>query len=132
MNNLHEQWTISDNEEWFNEECYFDTKEEAIEFGKIYEEFEGGSFFVGKISEVRMMCDELAINVLEEIEQQHQNNDGEYADDYLHYVKRDHIKELDVLLEIAILDWAEKYNYLPNYFRVNSIEKIDMSDESEE
>ena len=39
MNNLHEQWTISDNEEWFNEEYFFDTKEEAVEFGKTYEDF---------------------------------------------------------------------------------------------
>ena len=79
MNNLHEQWTISDNEEWFNEGYFFDTKEDAIEFGKTYEDFEGRDFFVGKIREVRMICDELAINVLEEIEQQHQNNDGEFA-----------------------------------------------------
>ena len=68
MNNLHEQWTISDNEEWFNEGYFFDTKEDAIEFGKTYEDFEGRDFFVGKIREVRMICDELAINVLEEIE----------------------------------------------------------------
>ena len=132
MNNLHEQWTISDNEEWFNEGCYFDTKEAAIEFGKTYEDFEGGSFFVGKIREVKMMCDQLAINVLEEIEQQHQNNDGEFADDYLHDVKREHIEELDGLLENVILKWAEEHGYLPNYFRVNSIENIDMSEESEE
>ena len=125
MNNIHEQWTISDNEEWFNEEYFFDTKEEAIEFGKTYEDFRGTGFFVGKISEVRMICDELAINVLEEIEQQHQNNDGEFADDYLHDVKREHIKELDVLLEMTILDWAEKYRYLPNYFRVTDVESVE-------
>ena len=125
MNNIHERWTISDNEEWFNEEYFFDTKEEAIEFGKTYEDFRGTGFFVGKISEVRMICDELAINVLEEIEQQHQNNDGEFADDYLHDVKREHIKELDVLLEMTILDWAEKYRYLPNYFRVTDVESVE-------
>lgn len=52
MGNLHEKWTLSDNRDWFNEHEYFDTKEEAIEFGKIYEEVHGESFYVGKIREV--------------------------------------------------------------------------------
>ena len=71
------------------------------------------------------MCDELAINVLEEIEEQHQSNDGEFADDYLHDVKREHIKELDSLLENVILKWAEEHGYLPNYFRVTDVELVE-------
>lgn len=125
MSNIHEQWTISNNEEWFNEEYFFDTKEEAIEFGKTYEDFEGRSFFVGKIREVKMMCDELAIPVLEQIQEQHIDQDSEFAETYLDNVKREHIKELDVLLEIAVLDWAEKYGYLPNYFRVTDVEPVE-------
>lgn len=58
-------WTISLDEEYFDEEYFFDTKEEAIEFGKSYDDFEGRSFWVGKVKEVKMMCDELAIDVLE-------------------------------------------------------------------
>ena len=50
---------------------------------------------------------------------------GEAMADYLHDVKREHIEELDGLLENVILKWAEEHSYLPNYFRVNSIEEVE-------
>jgi hypothetical protein len=126
MDNLHKQWTISDNRDWFNEHEYFDTKEEAVEFGRTYEEFEGRSFYVGKVIEVEMKCGELAINVIEEIQHQHYNCDYEFAENYLDYVKKEHIKELDNILEKAILGWAEKYGYLPDYFKVYDIERVNI------
>lgn len=129
MESINEKWTISLNYDYFNEYEYFDTKEEAIVFGNSYEEFDGRSFYVGKIREVNMMCDELAINVLEEIEQQHQNNDGEFADDYLHDVKREHIEELDNKIKDLIIDWATKHDYHPKYFRVNNVELISVEKE---
>ena len=125
MNNSHEQWTVSDNEEWFNEEYFFDTKEEAIEFGKTYEDFEGAGFFVGKIREVKMICDQLAIPVLGQIQEQHIDQNSEFAETYLDDVKREHIKELDSLLENVILMWAEEHGYLPNYFIVTDIESVE-------
>ena len=53
MNELNGKWTISRNQEYFNEYEYFDTKEEAIQFGKIYDEFEGKSFYIGKLSQLK-------------------------------------------------------------------------------
>lgn len=126
MDNLHEKWTVSDNRDWFNKHEYFDTKEEAIEFGKTYEEFEGRSFYVGKVIEVEMKCGELAINVIEEIQQQHYNCDNEFAEDYLDDVKREHIKELESILEKAILSWPKEHGYLPNYCRVYDIERVNI------
>ena len=117
----NEMWSISLDEEYFNEEYFFDTKEEAIEFGKSYDDFEGRSFWVGKVKEVKMMCDELAIDVLEKIQDLHYNEDEEFAETYLDDVKREHISELDTAIEMAILRWAEAYDYLPNYFKVTNI-----------
>lgn len=118
-------WTVSLDEEYFNEEYFFDTKEEAIEFGKSYDDFEGRGFWVGKVKEVKMMCDELAIDVLEKIQDLHYNEDEEFAETYLDDVKREHISELDTAIEMAILRWAEAYDYLPNYFKVTDVELVE-------
>ena len=118
-------WTISLDEDCFNEEYFFDTKEEAIEFGKSYDDFEGRSFWVGKVKEVKMMCDELAIDVLEKIQDLHYNEDEEFAETYLDDIKREHISELDTAIEMTILRWAKTYDYLPNYFKVTDIELVE-------
>ena len=72
-----------------------------------------------------MMWDELAIDVLEKIQDLHYNEDEQFAETYLDDVKREHISELDTAIEMAILRWAEAYGYLPNYFKVTDIELVE-------
>ena len=130
MNELNGMWTVSRNQEYFNEYEYFDTKEEAIQFGETYDEFEGRDFYVGEIESTEMRADSLGDICIEYIGQIHSDEDGELAYDYLSEVKNEHIQELDKLIEKVVLDWATKYNYHPRYFLVKNIEFIDIEGEN--
>lgn len=125
MENLNGKWTIGKNEESFYEYEYFDTKEEAIEFGKEYDGFDGKGFYVGQIESIPMCAGSLGVQVIEFIQTVHADNDGEYGQDYLDDVKREHIEELDKMIEKAVLEWATKYDYHPKHFFVINIEFIE-------
>ncbi|EPD1972325.1 hypothetical protein ACR60W_001051 [Listeria monocytogenes] len=47
---------------------------------------------------------------------------GDWAEDYLDYVDEGHQLELQEL----IVDWAERHDYLPNYFTISRTEAIDI------
>lgn len=129
MESLNGKWTVSRNEEYFGEYEYFDTKEEAIAFGKSYEEFEGRAFYVGEIEAIPMHTDFLGDHCIEYIQQNHFDNDGEFGQEYLDDVQKEHLAELDEIIKNAILDWATKYNYHPSHFFVKSIERIESEGE---
>lgn len=131
MNNLDGQWTISRNEEAFNEYEYFDTKQAAIDFGK--EHFADDNdppfaFYVGQIESIPMRCNCLADQVIELISEDHADNDGDFGQDYLDNVNTDHVKELDEIIEKAISEWATKHDYHPKHFIVHSIECIEVTE----
>lgn len=126
MNKLHGKWTISSSDDSFCEGEYFDTKKQAIEFGKEYEEFEAQSFYVAQIESIPMNADELGVVCIEHIAQIHGDNDGEFGMEYLDYVKKEHIEELDKMLQKAILEWATLYDYHPKHFLVTDVELIEM------
>ena len=126
MSELNGKWTISRYEDCFNEYEYFDTREEAVKFGKTYEEFEGKGFYVGEIESIEMEASNLGDVCIEYIGQIHYDNDGEYAQDYLTDVKTEHVQELDKLIEKVVLDWATKHDYHPRHFLVQKVEFIDM------
>ncbi len=119
------KWTISQSDEYFNECEFFNSKEEAINFGKRYEEFEGEGFYVGKVKEVKIMASALGDWTIEKIQDIHCDNHGEFAADYLLVVNQNHIDELDNAIEKVITNWADKHKYQPNYFLVNEIEWIE-------
>lgn len=127
MKNSNERWSISQDAECLDEPYFFDTKEEAINFGKTYPEFEGEKFYVALIKAAEIICDELAIKVLEEIQSLHINNDGDEVEDYLDDVKREHIKELDTILENAINEWAVRHSYLPSYYYILNLELVERN-----
>ena len=116
------KWTISKYDENYNEGEYFDTREEAIEFGLNY--FEGNKFYVGQVEAIPMRADDLGDVCIEYISQVHADNDGEWAQDYLDDVTVDHTKELNGMIEKVVLEWATKHNYHPTFFNVYKIEEI--------
>jgi len=130
MKKLNGQWTFSTSEEYFNECEYYDTKEEAIEAAKEYydEDHEdyGYTFYVGQIEAIKMRADDLADVVIEHIQQDHFDNDGEFGQEYLDNVTKDHLRELDHQLEKLLNDWADKYGYQPKHFFVRNIEAIEV------
>ncbi|EAD6937640.1 hypothetical protein AAV12_04070 [Listeria monocytogenes] len=143
----HGQWMLNgtDGERW--EACeYFDTKEEAVRHGvyllKKYNNldqegknifnlidslgiapFNGENiytFFVGQTEKVEFP--DTVDSLLEDIAQCVYDDVGEDAQGYLDDVTQAHKKELYDL----ILRWAKQRDYLPRYFTVQSIEKIDI------
>ncbi|EAD4088963.1 hypothetical protein EJC93_07150 [Listeria monocytogenes] len=143
----HGQWMLNgtDGDRWGACE-YFDTKEEAIFYGiellteynsldnkqrRDYDLSDGLNlypyeheniyiFFVGQIEEVGFP--DTIDSLLEDISQCVYDDVGEDAQGYLDDVTQTHKKELYDL----ILRWAKQRDYLPGYFRVQSIEKIDI------
>ena len=144
----HGQWMLNKEygETWGASE-YFDTKEEAIEYGidllKKYNSLdnEGKSdmdlsdgmnllpddyenvyvFYAGRIETVGFP-DEVD-NLLETISERVYEEVGEHAEDYLDDVTAAHRKELSDL----IYDWAERHKYLPNCFTIGATEKVDLN-----
>ncbi|EAG4505964.1 hypothetical protein CBM20_14655 [Listeria monocytogenes] len=141
------QWMLNgiDGDRW--EACeYFDTKEEAIFYGiellteyncldnkqrRDYDLSDGlnlysseheniYTFFVGQTEKVEFP--DTVDSLLEDIAQCVYDDVGEDAQGYLDDVTQAHKKELYDL----ILRWAKQRDYLPRYFTVQSIEKIDI------
>lgn len=115
-------WVIRQDEEYFGSGDEFETKEEAIEVG--HDEYYREGFYVGEVKEVKLMCSNLGQEIIELLQNYHYSNDGEIAENYLDDVRTEHIKELDEILDKAIVEWATKHSYLPDYFHVVNIEYI--------
>lgn len=49
---------------------------------------------------------------------------GDVAEDYLSYVKEEHKQELDEL----ITGWFKKHNYLPDFYTIENVSTIKLSD----
>ncbi|EAE9689110.1 hypothetical protein B0U03_02290 [Listeria monocytogenes] len=77
-------------------------------------------FEVGQLEAVRFP--DRTDCLLELISQDVYDEFGDYAEDYLDDVDQKHQSELQEL----IIDWAERHNYLPNYFTVSRTETIDI------
>ncbi|HAC1155076.1 TPA_asm: hypothetical protein GI696_03990 [Listeria monocytogenes] len=148
------QWMIncSDDDFWEGA-ARFNTKEEAIDFGiemlrkynsnpddaknrKILTDDMGAYpvplspisnepiyiFSVGLVEQVKFpnRTDDLLERIAEDV----YDEVGDYAEDYLDDVTKEHQNELQDLIR----DWAERHDYLPNYFTISRTEAIDIRD----
>ena len=137
---MHGKWICSIDEEQWQAAEYFDTKEEAVEFGiKSIQAFnknpEDGclddemgstpeeivtSFYVGQA-----FCPGLPFDVddlLERIQEAAYEDGGEFAEDYLDDVTKEHREELDDLIQ----NWFIKHKYLPNWYNIYEIDEINV------
>lgn len=149
----HGQWMLNKEygETWSASE-YFDTKEEAIEYGinllKKYNSLDdvGKSdmdlsdglnmnpdddeniyiFYVGQIETVGFP-DKVDM-LLEIISESVYEEVGESADDYLNDVTAEHKEELSNL----IYDWAKRNAYLPGCFTIGAAEEININNLKED
>ncbi|MFN6676409.1 hypothetical protein ACK4CF_14150 [Enterococcus gallinarum] len=138
---MHGKWMCSIDEEQWQAAEYFDTKEEAVGFGiKSIQTFnknpEDGclddemgstpeevvtSFYVGQA-----FCPGIPFNVddlLERIQEAAYEDGGEFAEDYLDDVTKEHREELDDLIQ----NWFIKHKYLPNWYNIYEIDEINVS-----
>ncbi|BFH16526.1 hypothetical protein WDD9_005644 [Paenibacillus melissococcoides] len=117
------KWTYSDNDEFFNYGDYFDTKDDAIAYGKEY--FDGGRFYIGQVEEVGLgVCVDVD-SILEYINVNMTDEVGEVADYYLMNIDQEHSKELENEITNVIIKWIERHNYGPTFFKVVNIEKVE-------
>ena len=144
----HGQWMLNKEygERWEASE-YFDTKEEAIEYGvslvKKYNSLDDDgksdmdlsdglnmrpddyeniyTFYVGQIEAVGFP-DEVDM-LLETISERVYDEVGEYAEDYLDDVTTEHKKELSDLIH----DWAKRNGYLPDCYIMGATEEININ-----
>lgn len=120
-------WLCNISEEvWMNCE-EFETKEEAIEFGK--KEFGGlVQFHVGQVRKVNVGVGVNVDSVIEDVYQSVYDEFGEVAESYLDNVHNEHASELESLLNDALHYWMDKHDYKPKYFRVVNIECISLDE----
>lgn len=137
---MHGKWMCSIDEEYWHAAEYFDTKEEAVEFGiKSIQTFnknpevgclddemgstpEEGvtSFYVGQVT-----CPGILISVddfLERIQEDAYDAGGEFAESYLDDVTGEHKEELEKLIQ----NWFIKHKYLPSWYNIYEIDEISM------
>lgn len=122
------KWTVSTSSDLFNGADYFDTKQEAIDFGRLeYKEYVFvNEFYVGQIQSVSLGVCVDTDSILERINESMCDEFGELAGDYLMRTDPEHDAELEEELTKVIVNWIEKHNYQPTFFTVESIEKVEV------
>jgi hypothetical protein len=122
------EWVWGHNEEVFNSINIYPTKEEAIAAGKEECKEEGDTyFFVGETEQVNLKVDVDVDRILEMASEYVYEEVGEAAEDYLTHVKDEHFRELQSHLNATLKHWMCKYDYLPNFFKVNNIVKVEVN-----
>ncbi|ACL77590.1 hypothetical protein [Ruminiclostridium cellulolyticum] len=106
--------------EIWNEEEYFDTKEEAIGMGRI-EAIKRGedSYQVGQIITFTPSLD--ADWAIEQIAENAMDNCGEVANDYLDCVPKEETDRLEELLNEALTKWLDETKNHPGFFYIDDI-----------
>lgn len=126
------KWTASQDEEYWNEHEFFDTREEAVAFGlKRAKESGWTVFYVGQVKAMEIRASGLGDQLLDAISTDHYDNHGEFAEDYLTKVDKEHLRILDEKLEEVVRAWADEYGYQPDYFLIEGTEEIIVERESE-
>lgn len=120
------KWVYSTSDEIFRTNDYFDTKEEAIEFGKAELTWDGEcpTFYVGQVQSVDFAIYVDPDQILENLAQSVYDEVGEVAEDYLRYVEKAHYRILEEELNKVVHQWMDKFNYNPTFFSVVNIEVI--------
>lgn len=49
---------------------------------------------------------------------------GDYADDFLNNIAKEHFEELEEKLNDVFSEWLNKYSYEPTWFEVKEVEEI--------
>lgn len=116
----------------------FDTKEEAIAYGK--EEFEGlyedengekfdseiykKIFYVGKVE--RFVPSVCADSVIETLRDNAYDEVGEFAETFLERISKEEYTFLEERLNQALNDWLDETKNHPTFYKIVDVEKIEV------
>lgn len=119
------KWCYSFNEEHFEET--FETKEEAIEEALWYykdDKLDQDFIWVGQTKSIRLGVD--TYQIIEGLQEEAYEQAGEVAENFLHNIKPDDMKELEESLNKALFAWMDKFKHNPRFYTVENIEKIEV------
>lgn len=112
------KWTTSLDGELYRG-GYFDTKEEAI--ADMNNDLpEGTTFWVGQVKEVVLGHLISADTLIEDMQCQADDAAGEAAEDFLRFMKKGDIDELNDLL----IKWFTDKGYTPDFYGIDNSEKL--------
>ena len=114
-------WCHSHDGENFTSDS-FDTKEEAI--ADAIENYEYTTFYIGKAVEHEPYID--ADDIFERLNEQACDQCGEYAENYLYYVKEEDKEKFEKAINDIFKKWAKETKNNPTFFTVEDIEKIEV------
>lgn len=121
--------------------CCYDTEEEALADAlreiesilKYNPECAPGLVYVGDCELFKPSLSGSSWDIIEAaVCQADDEGFGEWADDYLSDVKKEHREELEENLEKVFQEWIEKYNYHANFYKVNSYSVYRYDEEKHE
>jgi hypothetical protein len=121
------KWCYSTDEEIFNSDDYFHTKEEAIVAGEEYAKgCEYEQYYVGQITSIVPKID--TTGLLERIGEDIYEDCGEVAENYLCDVTKEQEKELDEWLNSVFITWLYKHNLHPNFYNIKNVSSHSVDD----
>jgi hypothetical protein len=125
------KWTCSTDEEHWNCDQEFDTKEEALAYAMSEHApdmgvEDGQRIYVGQVETIKLdaladsACD--ADRAIDNMQEWLYENAGEGAEDSLKIITKDAEADLDVRLTNTVLEWMKAYGIKPNYFLIGYVE----------
>ena len=127
---IKEKWICGWREDNWDGCDEFDTKEEAIEWGRSeYESYNVDGFFIGVKKPYIISSDIIdAYTVLERVSDSICDHMGECAEDYLGDIEGTQIEELEKELNAVFHKWVKKHKLAPTFYEVIKVEEIELSE----
>lgn len=119
------KWTISQDEEYWSYSEEFDSKEEAIEFGK--EECCHEDFYVGQKYDLEFDGKDLydpSERIIGELSYLLEDDIGEYAESWWNNITAEQELDLNKMINETVLKWIEKNKLQPSCFKIDDVEFI--------
>ncbi len=119
------KWTISQYEEYWSYSEEFDSKEDAIKFGK--EEYPHEDFYIGQVYGLKFDRKDLydpSERIIEELDIELYEEIGEVSEYWRDGITREQELDLNKMINETVLKWIEKNKLQPNCFKINDIELI--------
>lgn len=127
------KWTISQNEEYWSYSEEFDSKEDAIEFGR--KECCHEDFYVGQKYDLEFDGKDLydpSERIIEDLDDCLFNEVGEAGEYWYNSITIKMEEDLNKMINEAVLTWIEKNKLQPSCFKIDDVELIKGDYEYEE
>lgn len=127
------KWLFSQNEEYWDSVDEFDSKEEAIKFGK--EEYLNEDFCVGQMYDIEFDGKDLydpCERIIEELDIELYEEIGEASEYWRDSITREQELDLNKMINETVLKWIEKNKLQPSCFKIDDVEFIEGDYEYED